>query len=204
MNQSAWATGRPIYHRLPQAEQQYQGNEVCDWLTQPADDLLISLKVALSNLEQDYINPDTAKSEVLDWLAQYHGFEGDYWDATWPDIIKRQIIKYSWSFIWTHKGQKSLLEWLLSVFGIDALVVAPGDCIAGIAIANDIVGGEPLKYFIAMQIPSKGGYLRISPEWQLTIKLNRLYMPCYSDSLVCYKKAIAGLAVAGDPLLDLE
>ncbi len=201
---SAWALGRPVFLRLPSEEEGYVGNEVADALTLWLDLFLVELKEKIVNFEQDFINPDTCRSDVLDWLAQHYGFTGEHWEASWPDLIKRQLIKYAPSFIWPNKGRKILLEWLLALFSINALVLTPGTFIAGINSADDLLGGEPLRYFIAMPLPSKNGYLRGSKQWLLAAKFNRLYMPCYCYSLLCYKKFVAGLALAGDPLLNLE
>lgn len=201
---SAWQLGRPIYLRLPGEEEGYQGNEVADALTLWLDLLLVDVKDAAVNFERDFVNPDTCRSDVLDWLAQHYGFTGEHWDVTWPDSIKRQLIKYSVSFVWPNKGRKVLLEWLLSLFAIDVIVLVPGSFIAGINYSGDLLGGVPLRYFVAMPLPTNNGYLRSSKEWQLTARFNRLYMPCYCFSLICYKKFVAGLALAGDPLLNLE
>ncbi len=201
---SAWQLGRPVYFRLPAEEEGYVGNEVADALTLWLDSFLIEVKEATVNFERDFVDPDTCRSDVLDWLAQYYGYTGEHWDVTWSDLIKRQLIKYSVSFVWPNKGRKILLEWLLSLFAIKILVIVPGDFIVGINYANDLLGGVVLRYFIAMPLPNNDGYLRGSKEWQLTARFNRFYMPCYCFSLICYKKFIAGLALAGDPLLNLE
>ncbi len=201
--QSAWEQGRPVYLRLPSEEEGYVGNEVADALTLWLDLFLVDVKNATANFERDMVNPDTCRSDVLDWLAQHYGFTGEHWDATWSDLIKRQLIKYAISFIWPNKGRKILLEWLLALFSINALVLVPGTFIAGINYSGDLLGGVPLRYFIAMPLPSNKGYLRGSREWKLAAQFNRLYMPCYCFSLLCYKKFTAGISLAGDPLLNL-
>lgn len=201
---SAWQLGRPVYLRLPAEEEGYVGNEVADALTLWLDLFLVEVQQAAVNLERDLINPDTCRDDALDWLAQHYGYTGEYWDMTWPALTKRQLIKYSLSFVWPNKGRKILLEWLLSLFEINALVIIPGVFIAGVNQAGDFLGGVVLRYFIAMPLPRHNGYLRGSTQWQLARQFNRLYMPCYCFSLICYKKFIAGLALAGDPLLNLE
>lgn len=202
---SAWETQRPIYHRLPIAEGKYQVADddteldpVADWLTKPLDANLISVKAAVQNFYQNYLDPDTANPENLDWLAQLCGFTGEYWETNWSVQSKRSLIKNSYTFIWENKGSRKVIEFMLSTFALEGKIYLLGEFLAGRNLAGDALGGEALEYFLL--VPLK--YLRISYEWRLANKINRLYSPCYVKSLVCYSQFTAGFSAAGEPVFD--
>lgn len=198
---SAWEQGRPIYLRLPREAGQYQGNETCEWVTRWVDAILMEIKAAIENFEVDFVDPTTARSAALDWLGQYHGFSEEYAEPTADDAIKRKLIADAQSFIWANKGRPELMEYLLETFGINGRLYLVGSFLADIHRADlDLVGGEPLYYFILL--PLNNGYLRTSPEWKLVEKLDRLYMPCYVRSRVCYEELYADFSVADDPVLS--
>lgn len=196
MTQSAWEQGRPIYRRLPVDAEQYQENDVCDWLTQPYDATLVAWKNILLNFEADFLDPATAREDALDWLAQLCGFTGEYWDPTWPVAAKRELISKSHLFIWPNKGTESLLRYLLAVFGINATIYRVGQFLVDINKVGDQIGGELLRYWILMPLT----YLSNSKEWQLAERLNRLYMPCFCDSAVVYDRFYADFSRVGDPI----
>ncbi len=193
-----WNTGRPIYHRLPEESEAYQQNPLVDAITAPYDAILMQWKDMAENFERDFLDPDTCRSDALDWLAQLCGFTGEYWDSGWSDAQKRELIRRSHTFIWANKGTQILLEYLLSVFAINARIYQLGLFLADINKAGDVVGGELLRYWILMPLD----YLRTSKEWGLVERLNRLYMPCFADSRVVFERFYADFSVAGDPVFD--
>lgn len=192
-----WSTGRPIYHRLPQESEAYQGNALVDALTKPYDNLLMAWKGLIDNFERDFLDPGTCRSDALDWLAQLCGFTGEYWDPTWAEPVKRELIRRSHSFIWQHKGSQMLLEWLLELFSIEAQVYMLGQFILGTNVLGDTLGGELLRYWVLLPLK----YRRSSEDWALAERLNRLYMPVFADSAVVYDRFYLGFSVLGDPLL---
>lgn len=193
-----WNTGRPIYHRLPEESEAYQGNAIVDAITTPYDAILMEWKGLLENFEQDFLNPDTCRADALDWLAQLCGFTGEYWDSGWSEAQKRELIRRSHTFIWANKGCQVLLEYLLQVFSINARIFMLGQFLADISKAGDAIGGDLLRYYILMPLD----YLRTSKEWELTERLNRLYMPCFADSKVVYSQFTADFSCAGDPVFS--
>lgn len=195
---SAWESGRPIYNRLPIESGQYQGNVAVDAMTGWIDALLVAVKVSVINFERDFTDPVTARVDALDWLAQYHGFTGEYWEPQWSTAIKRQLITDGQTYIFPSRGLTELLEYFFDLFGIDGRLYLVGSFLAGINVAGDPCGGDPLYYYILL--PLVNGYMRTSYEWNLVVKLNRLYMPCAVRSLVCYQQFYAGFSVAGDPV----
>ncbi|MBW4677766.1 MAG: phage tail protein [Desmonostoc geniculatum HA4340-LM1] len=202
---SAWELGRPIYKRLPIAEEKYQLSPddpeldpVADWLTLPIDEYLMAIKAAVDNFYADYLDPATAKAENLDWLAQLCGFTGEYWETSWTEAQKRSLISNAFTFIWESKGTRAVLEFLLLTFGIQGKIYLLGEFLAGRNVAGDALGGESLEYFLLLPL----AYLRTSYQWRLAVKFNRLYGLVYVKSTVCYSQFVAGFSIAGDPIFD--
>lgn len=193
---SAWSEGRPIYLRLPSDAEKYQGNPAVDAITRPFDAILMQYKAAIDNFSRDFLDPDTARSDALDWLAQNCGFTGKFWQADWTDAQKRLLIKNSHSFIWNNKGTTRLLIFLLSVFQINATIYSVGEFLADINAADDVLGGGQLQYFLLMPIT----YKTTSKEWRLAERLNYLYMPVFCSSDVVYDAFYADLSAAEDPV----
>jgi phage tail P2-like protein len=200
---SAWSEGRPIFLRLPLYG--WQDNAIADAITEPYDRSLIELKEAILNFPRDFIDPDTCRSDALDWLAQLMGFTGDYWDTNWPDSIKRQLIKDA-QFIWSYKGTQQLLEYLLALFALDAVISIPGAWRVGITAIGNTIGGDLLTYSILINSAGKAFYLRTSDEWRLIERLNRLFMPCWcspttlNSAFVHYDRFRVGLSAVGEPI----
>ncbi len=153
MSEKSWQLNRPIYLRLPNESGAYQGNEIVDAITTPWDEQLVDIKNTLLNFNNDFINPDTARVDALDWLAQLSGFTGEYWDTNWTAAIKRELIKNSHTKIWSHKGTVMLLQYLLDLFGLDAVVYAENVWFIGITAIGSPVGGRTLYYAIKLFIP---------------------------------------------------
>ena len=205
-----WEDGKPIYLRLPGENSGYTKDETFDdydpivdppiarWLTEFWDDFTVSTKNKAANLYATHLNPETAEAANLDWLAQLCGFTGNYWNATWSELVKRSLISNSFNFIWPNKGTKILLEWLLYLFGYNARIFQLGEFLAGINVAGDRLGGSPLKYYVVVSL----SYLRTSKAWEQIELLNRIYGPVCQDSRVCYNAFYAGFSVAGDPVFE--
>lgn len=201
---SAWDEGRPVFNRLPQYG--WKDNPIADAITSAYDDVLMELQQALLNFDRDFIDPDTARADALDWLAQLCGFTEDYWDSTWPAPVKRQLIK-DHQMIWAYKGTQFLMEYLLALFGLThARIRIRGAWRAGISKAGDAIGGDLLSYSIVIGSATAFGYQRASAEWRLVERLRRLYMPAWCDSIpggnryLHYHRWRAGRSAAGDPI----
>lgn len=209
MTENSWQLNRPIYLRLPEESEAYQGNEIVDAITTPWDNKIVDVKNTLLNFNNDFINPETAREDALDWLAQLCGFTGEYWDTRWSITIKRSLIKDSHTKIWSYKGTVILLQYLLDLFGLDAVVYVENVWFIGITAIDSPIGGRNLYYAIKLFAPDAANnqfYMRNSKEWKLIEKLNRLYMPCWcasiptNGSFIHYEKFIIGVSAVGDPL----
>lgn len=200
---SAWDEKRPIFRRLPQYG--WQDNTVADWITDPFDRVLVQLQQAILNFPHDFIDPNTCRVDALDWLAQLMGFTEDYWDTTWPVAVKRTLIKNAQA-IWSYKGTQQELEYLLQLFGLDAIISTQGAWRVGITAIGSPVGGDLLNYSILINSTGHAFYLRSSDQWKLIERLNRLFMPCWcapvaqNNSFVHYDRFRVGLSAVGEPI----
>lgn len=206
----SWATGQPIYGRLPGENEAYQkdrtfesyniADDIAYWLVAYWDELLLETKATAEDFHTDYLDPETARADALDWLAQFAGYTGNYWDSEWPESAKRALIANAYSQVWPMKGTRELLEWLLSsaVFNLEARVFILGDFLAGISQAGDVLGSDPFTFFILVDLD----YLRVSSEWRLIEQLRQLFTPIYCESRVCFEEFYAGFSVAGDPVFS--
>lgn len=193
----SWSNGRPIHGRLPEESQQYQGNDLADWLTDPWDELLTDSRDLAQNFYTTHLNPATAAAANLDWLAQLSGYTGAYWDSQWPVAVKRILIAEAFSRVWPGKGTRAVLEWVIALFGLEMRVYILGDFLAGYNAAGDTLGTDSgFEYFLRVKLI----YSRNSQQWALLERLNRLYSPVYVTSQVCYQQFYAGFSVVGDPV----
>ncbi|HEY9750356.1 MAG TPA: phage tail protein I [Allocoleopsis sp.] len=201
---SPWEEGRPIFRSLPIYG--YQENEVVDWIVSAYDAVLVEIQQNIIHFPENFIDPQTCRVDALDWLAQLHGFTDEYWDAMWPENIKRQLLSDSATKIHPHKGTFYLLDYLLTLFNLKARVKIAGAWRIGVTPIGSPIGGQLLKYSIVVGGEDDPGYIRGSDEWRLLDRLNRLYMPCWcspshlGSSFIHYHRWRVGRSAVGDPI----
>ena len=203
---SAWDEGRPIFKGLPIYG--WQDSEVVDQITSAYDQVLMESKEAIANFPQNYIDPDTCRSDALDWLAQLMGYTGEYWDAGWDEAVKRELIREAQKIVWYYKGTQYLLQWLLDLFGLSQYVqIKPlGAWQVGITPIGSAIGGPLLIYSLSVGNDSTPGYVKGSAQWRLVERLNRLYMPCWcgantlNGSFLHYHRFRVGMSEVGEPI----
>ena len=198
---------RPIFSRLPHDSQGYRSDETeaasqdpSNWITDFYDELLCSLKYSLENYYRDYLDCKTAKEGVLDWLAQLHGFAGEYWDPAWDPAFKREMLCRA-SDIWQGKGTEELFNWLLSAYGVNTCtdpkkIWRCKDFIAGETRLNWPIKGDHLESFVRLP---RGTHSDIWKAIRLWIEQ---YMPAWAIIVVCYCYFYAGESRAGDGVFD--
>ena len=193
----SWSSQRPIFNRLPA---EYRNSAPADWFTVPWDELLISSKLQGDNFYTNFLNPVSAQAAVLDWLGQFCGFTGEYWESSWAESIKRTLIAESYTRIWPGKGSRDLLDWLIGdAFSLQAAIYIPNEFLADVSRAGDTLGAETgLIYYIRAPLQ----YARNSNEWLTLENLNRLYGPVYAKSRIVYDQFYADVSQAGDPVFD--
>ena len=214
--QHPWGTSdgefacRPIFSRLPAQNYGYRTEETeelaqdpSNWLTTFPDEILCGLKTKFFNFYRDYLDCQTAKPEVLDWLAQLHGLTGEHWDPAWQETFKREMICHAIA-IWERKGTEELMDWLIQSYGITTCTTPKDlwECenfIAGESRLDWPIKGSALESFIRVPL---GNLNPKSPEWRLLARWIRLYMPAWSISIICYCYFYANHSRAGDGVFD--
>ncbi len=195
---SAWNDRRPLFARLPQYG--WKDNPIADAVTAPFDEIFVDLKETIERFDVDFIDPETCRVDALDWLAQLCGYTDEYWDSSWPDTVKRQLI-VDHQMIWGYKGTQWVLEYMLNLFELNARVRIRGAWRAGVSKPGDVIGGDLLHYSIVVD----GGYVRGGTEWRLIDRLRRLYAPVWCKAIadpnfLHFDRFRAGRSVAGDPI----
>ena len=109
----------PIWSRLPAESQGYREDDhaesdaeyydVARMLTAFQDENLCGIKAQIDAFPQEYLNPDTARSDALDWLAQAVGLIREYWNPEWDEGFQRWMIKNAMN-LWPERGSGQALE----------------------------------------------------------------------------------------------
>lgn len=176
----AWSTERPIFSRLPEV---YQDNEVADWLTIYWDELLASLKYKIDDLPRQ-LSPLTCDDKWLDFLAPLCGFTGDYWDRDWKSSSKRLLLTNSYKFIWSNKGTRTVLSFVLNALDIDHTIWEGSKFVLGVSQLDiDSLGTAAWEYKILLP----NYYQYKGYEWKLAEKINKLFGPLWCGSEVIYR-----------------
>jgi hypothetical protein len=175
----AWADGRPVYNRLPDA---YQENEVADWLAYPSDYFLSEARRAVS---LDLFDPLEAPANWLDFLAACVGYTGEYWDAQWPESSKRILIARAFDYVWPNAGTLECLSFVLTTLGIPNSVRVANAFLIGISLIGDEIGYNPWNYEIL--VPR---VIRATPTENLVRRINSLFGPCWCESSVIFDNSI--------------
>lgn len=211
---TAWASGKPVYNRLPGANEGYHKDENPDvvrdvddndppvalWLTDYWDAFLVGLKGKLDEVRDRQMDPMLCDPEWLDVLAAMAGYTGGYWDRAWADEVKRVLVRDAFTKIWSNKGSEATLRHILTTFGLSYDIWMGDSLLAGVHSVPHIVGSPEWRYVIRVSL----NYLRDSYEFKLAEKINRLYGPLFTDNRVAYKQFFAGFSVANDPTFTQE
>jgi len=197
----AWIVDeRPIYSRLPQISQRYKAENPenpSNWLTRWFDELLVGTKTKIDDLPRQ-LNALTCDADWIDFVAYLSGFSGEHWDKAWSMATKRAIAsKANW--IWSNKGTKAVLEYILNAVNLSAVIWLADDAVFDVDDLDVASFGEPqYQYFI--QVPFS--YDRNGAQFRLAEKINRLYGPIVCDSAVCYDGIYLDYSEFGDVFFD--
>ena len=141
----AWIVDeRPIYSRLPQISQRYKAENPenpSNWLTRWFDELLVGTKTKIDDLPRQ-LNALTCDADWIDFVAYLSGFSGEYWDKAWSMATKRAIAsKANW--IWSNKGTKAVLEYILNAVNLSAVIWLADDAVFDVDDLDVASFGEP-------------------------------------------------------------
>lgn len=177
----AWRNGRPVFNRLPGINGSYQANVVADYLAQFPDTELTSAKSkALDNIRRQ-VDPLTCDVSWLDFLSSICGWHGDYWDRSWPEASKRQLLANSYSLIWPKYGTSEALSFVLNTLGVTHLIQQGQSFIIGREAIGDALGAIAWEYDIVL--PSA---FFNSDAHRLAERIDRLFGPIWCRSRIIF------------------
>lgn len=161
----AWASGRPVFGRLPD---DYRANQLTDTLTAHIDEQLTEVLTWAKN-SKTIVDPVTAPVEWLDLLAVLAGWYPKYWVKGWSEQTKRCLLANSYGTdnriltpretvlgvqggIWANKGTITVLQYVLDAIGLLTKVLTQGDFVIGTNEVGDVIGIAP--WTIAIKVPA--------------------------------------------------
>ena len=164
---------------LPQAyKEDAEMREITDSLTRGIVSTISRYQLLISSFEADYLDPRTAKIEFLDAIAYYVGFS-NFWDVSWNESIKRQLL-INVRYIFENRGNREVLSFLFSIFGLDARLVSTGGFILNKTLFPGSLLADPFSFFVL--IPDT--YAENSTEYQLTKKITDYFTPCWVELIL--------------------
>ena len=174
----AWISDRPIFNRLPGVNGAYSENAIADYLTGYWDELLVSTRETVEEIEERQLDPLLCDPQWLDFLAPLLGWDAKYWDKNYPIAGKRQLLNNSYQglSIWENKGTRDVLSFVLTQVGVMNRVIIPGDFLINISHVGDLIGTREWEYTIILPV----GYAGQDKE-KLTRKIRSLFAPAWCD-----------------------
>ncbi|MBW4633565.1 MAG: hypothetical protein KME30_17200 [Iphinoe sp. HA4291-MV1] len=163
-----------VTNELPQTYQEdLEQFEISDALTRGVSDRIDFWTELLENLETYYLDPETCKVEWLDTLARWAGW-GESWDSSVSELIKRKLLKNT-SYIWRNRGNRDILPFLFSIYGLNATLKPQTGIILGVSTIPAYFASDPFSYLI--KVPPS--YTVGSPEYLLILRLLKQFAPCW-------------------------
>jgi hypothetical protein len=196
-----WDFNRPIYNKLPVASENWQGNELVDWLTGFWDDLLVKHKENLSDPVDWLGEPDSIDPIYLDWVGIGLCGYGNVWDKDWGTEIKREMIR-NFPDIMRFRGSLNSCQKLVESVDSNVTVLSySGQARAGIDLAGVAVCGgyDPTHYSIIVppNLPRNG---RV---WYWLERLKIGFFPMGAITSRVQHPSLAGYSLAGDSTTGL-
>lgn len=177
----AWASGRPIYNRMPKLLGAY-ANDASDQFTRFWDKTLIDGKDAVLSLPTLF-DPVNCPPEWLDYLAPLVGLIDPYWSEGWPDSAKRKLISGSLLILWAKKGTIECLDYVIDAFDILHKIQIPGDFIISGPYAEPIIIGSKIGDKLGRPIWEYNILLPTEyenkPQYALVELIIKLFGPCW-------------------------
>jgi hypothetical protein len=184
----------PITSLLPGENGAYTDNPAARSLTAPFDISTAALISALTNFYARALDPLTCEPAYLDWLAQWAGYTGVYWDSAWPIAAKRSLINEAYTRVWPEKGSQALLVWLFGLFEIDAQIISSSEPLrADVSRAGDRLGGPASIFHVLLPM----SYSRLR-QWLTVRRLLSLFTAIWIPYTVSYVESRADIMRAGE------
>lgn len=203
-----WATGRPIYDRMPVLMEPYV-DPINQYLLDIWDESMMSSAEQMLVLDT-FFNPQTCPDEWLDYIAPAYGFEQPYYNAAFTNSVKRKLLVNALTEIWPYIGTMRGLRTVFNCLELDVILRIPGDFILSGPYEQPVIMGSVL----GDQLGSKGWeYQVIMPSRYDNTDLERLvrlqielYGPCWVRPVFAFRDAEFAsdyLFVEPDVLFDI-
>ena len=171
-----------IFEFLPETfRQDPEQKEIISALVHQIEIDIESWLTDLENYYFNYLEPKTAKSDWLDSLARWAGWNHNFWDSRWEITIKRDLIINS-EFILQNRGNRDVITFLFKIFKIDAKIKSPNGFILRVTKFPGSLNRSHLSFIIEMN--SK--YIPGSFEYEMIKKILKFFAPCWCEFLVNY------------------
>ena len=184
---------RPVFNRLP--VRGYQDNIVADALTQYYDEKLVAVGTQIEQIHTN-LDPNTAPSSYLDWLAFLVGMVHPYYSIKWSDATKRKAIAGA-NEIFSNRGTVAGLSLALDVHGFQYSVYTSDDLRLPFTFSASTKFG----------LTSSTAYIRLPLEYERSgyqfVEASKAvvnYTAIVTPTRVCYNAFYLGFSVFGDPL----
>lgn len=174
-----WSNDKPITDNLPGFNGKYNRNNVTQWITSYFDEFLVDTKNSVTLIQEYLENLDIAPDKYLDFFGNLAGFTGPYWEITYPKSLKIALIQKA-NWIWSNKGSKEVLSYVLTHYGLENIVVNDGAFIIGSNVIGDRLGERPWSYLIYTN-PRQLNYDFLSKKIPL---FQRLYAPLWARGTI--------------------
>lgn len=137
-----------------------------------ADEVTAQLDADAQDFFWNHMNPNTCKAESLDWAARFCGFDGNFWDSSWTEQQKRDLIYY-FRQLWQFRGHPNTLQFLFDLFELDARIKPNnGWTLGGERPVDPLLPSEPTTTVVGTAFPIRLGgspfqmYISIPPRYQ--------------------------------------
>jgi hypothetical protein len=159
----------------------YQNNPVTKWLWAYLVDFDTKLSIKLEQLLIDYLDIDNATTNGLDFIANINGLDKLFWDTKWTVAQKRMLLK-NYRKIVTEMGNKDFINWLFTVFGLNAKLTEIGGWILGVSTFPMTLGGSVFNFTIKID-PS---YVAGTQQRELIERIKNTFVIEFTDVTITY------------------
>lgn len=168
---------KPIYSRMPSEQEgsSYQDYKATEWLLSYWDQSFVDSLLKCEDLTRQF-DPLFCDPDYLDFLAPLCGWTPPYWDSAYPVQSKRFLLSQSYSLIWSNKGSREVLSFVLTALEIEHKILIPGSFILGTSqVSMDQLGSGEWEFDLVL--PRK--YIFNGKEFKLAKKICILFVPAH-------------------------
>jgi phage tail P2-like protein len=181
----------PLISKMPYTG--YQDNETAKALCAGVDADYFKVATTLEGMPSQ-LDPLTANSSYLEYLAYLVGLSDGYWDNAWSEQVKRDSIKNAYLLANT-KGTQAAILLALSIQQVTYSLWLQPPLVLPFTMPGTFQGAN-LRFFIRLGLR----YSRTSREWLEAVRALKNYKPAVVDGRVVYEGFKLGYSKLGEPL----